>query len=253
MVIDNSIRKQVYFLWVQNPHFKAKLICQKLKLDYKNHGQYVNNLLSSFRSHNNFGFAQKPLPHRRIFVWNDILRELLPEKKLEKLGWKLSNNRNGMLIFSGDQGTVHWYKNGKVRLYLRGAVQIARAKELFCRAFHWFTTSLVCRYVDAPLREVGRHWVFEVGCEVPRFDIHSFKSSHGIRVFSDGSHPRAVEIEETQPFWLRQFEKITAKLEREIDSHLDLLYKWKEEADKRVIEKKECLSLSLGEQPSIAT
>lgn len=229
-----SIRGQVKELWMEKPHITAKPACKKLKLDIKAHGRYVNNLLSWFRCHYIFGshLGAQSFPHRRVFVWECVPRDVVHSAALQD-GWVKVDNRNGMWVFRDDRGTVHWYKGGLVRLYLRGAVQLARAKELFCRAFSWFTAEQWKKFLDVPLREESKHWVFEVGGQMPRFDIRQFERSHGIRIFADKSHPTAIEIEETQPFWIARFERVTDKLAVEIEQHLNLIKAWQKEARAR--------------------
>jgi len=143
-----------------------------------------------------------------------------------------------MWVFRDDRGSVHWYKGGVVRLYLRGAVQLARAKELFCRAFSWFSDEQFVEFLDCPIREELRHWVFDVGAPMPRFDIRNFEKSHGLRIFTDGSHPTSLEVEETRPLSLVQFEETIGKLDGTIDNfgvnlkeHLNLIQTWQKEAE----------------------
>jgi len=231
-----SIRKTVFDLWVENPYLTAKKTCDQIKLNYKKHGNYVNKLLSEFRSYYDLGLPLEPqrLPHKRLFVWENIPRSLLPERLRRGFvrwrGWVVAANKNGMLVFRHDLGTVHWYRGGLVRLYLRGALQFARAKELFGRAFSWLSNEQLSKYLDVPLREESRHWVFEVGAPMPRFDIRQFEKTHGIRIFTDGSHPTAVEIEETQPFWIGELREATALFGEEIREHLNLIREWQKEA-----------------------
>lgn len=237
-----SLRERTYRAWVENPHISAKKLCSKWKISYKKHGHTLRNYLSQFRCHYIFGLPQKAqkLPHKRIFVWSSVERSEFAEAEALKHGWKRASNRNRMLSFSGDRGTVHWYLGGLVRLYLRGAVQIARAKELFGRAFSWFSSADLCKFLDIPLKEELKQWVFEVGSPLPRFDIRSFEASHGLRFFSNGSNPKAVEVEETEPLYMAKYEQLLdrlgSKIDRlgsEVDGHLDLIEKWKEEAEVR--------------------
>jgi hypothetical protein len=65
---------------------------------------------------------------------------------------------------------------------------------------------------------------------VPTFDIRQFKKSHGVRIFTDKSHPNAVEIEETVPFWIEEFKEIIQVFGLEIKEHLKLIREWQEEA-----------------------
>lgn len=260
MVIDDeskSLRKKVFELWVENPYLVAQQICRKLKktpreanLLYKTHGNYINKLLSEFRSYHKLGSPQKAqeLPHRREFRWEFVSRELFPgrnrERALKFWGWCEVKNRNGMWIFRDDRGSVEWYKGGLVRLFVKGTVQLAKVKELFCRAFRFLPEPLLFKFVDAPIEERLRHWVFDVGAPLPRFDIRKFEKSHGLRIFTDGSHPTAVEIAETQPFWIGELRKTVTglsdtivgldgtinKLGCEIDEHMKLIRTWEKGA-----------------------
>ena len=238
---DSSLRQQIYELWVENPYIRPKEACKKLNLDYKTKGAMVRVRLSEFRCYHKFGSPQKAqtAPHRRVFVWERVERpvdvdgagELVMPLFVGRAGWKwVLGNNNGMWVFRDDRGSVHWYKEGLVRLYLKGAVQLARAKELFCRAFSWFSPEELKKFLDVPLREELKHWVFDVGAPMPRFDIRQFERSHGIRIFTDGSHPTALEVEEGRPFWLDAFQDATDKFGVEIQEHLKLIQMWQKEA-----------------------
>lgn len=249
---DESIRQRLYRLWVENPYITAKKACAKLGLDYKKQGRMANVRLSEFRSYHKFGSPQKPLgdaalPRHRVFVWEKIPRSSFVEgferlhRKIESAehlkaallgyGWVEVANRNGMLVFRHALGSVHWYKEGLVQLYLKGELQVAKAKELFCRAFSWMVPNgEYKKYVDAPLKENYRKWTFEVGAPVPRFDIRQFERSHGLRIFTDGSHPTAVHVGESTPFWIDKLDAATDKFATEIQSHLDLIKDWQKES-----------------------
>jgi len=248
----DSIRQNVYRLWTENQCLKAQEICKKLGLHYPKHGNYINNLLSTFRSNPNFGLPLEPHElHKRIFFWENVPRhslleylnckeEDLTEESLAKMGWKKSSNKNKMLHFSDKRGKVHWYTEGRVFLYLRKPSILAKAKELFSRAFNWFDGKTLSKYLDVPLREESRHWVFEVNKPVPRFDVRKFKASHGIHIYSDKSHPKAVEVEETIPFWIdelreaaQNFGKIVAQFGVELKEHMKLIREWQKEARSR--------------------
>lgn len=246
-VRGESLRKKLYDLWVQNPYLTAKEACKKLSLNYCDHGNYANKLLSEFRSYYQFGSPLQPhlLPEHRVFEWEGVPRELLPgegelEKRLGEWGWKRVVNRNGMWVWRDLQGrgSVHWYKGGLVRVYLRGELQLGKAKELFCRAFRWFNGHDLRKYLDVPLRETYRKWTFEMGQPVPRFDIRAFERSHGLRIFTDGSHPTSWHVGESVPFWLDEQRQSTAEFNRvvqefgvEIREHLKLIRLWQAQAE----------------------
>jgi len=221
MVRADSLRKKVYDAWVKNPYLKPKKVCENLGLVYADHGNYVHKLLSEYRSYYQFGSPQEAhLPHRRVFVWEKVEGD---KSIALSRGWSVVANVNGMMVFRDDRGSVHWYQRNLVRLYLRGEVKLARAKELFCRAFSWFSSEQLSKYLDAPLREESKHWVFELGAPMPRFDVRKFERSHGLRIFTDSSHPTSLEIEESTPFWIDRFEQVTEKFGVDIQEHLKLI------------------------------
>jgi len=242
---SDAIRKQIFDEWVKNPYTTAKKICVIHKLDYKQHGNYVNKLLSEFRSYYSLGLPQKAqrLEHR-VFEWENIPRELLPGldedvgRRLKFWGWKPVENNNGMWTFKGDpRGSVHWYKEGLVRLYLKGELQLASAKELFCHAFRWFTPAELVQYLDVPLKETFRKWIFEIGSPMPKIDIRSFERSHGLHIFTDLSHATSLHVGESLPFWIGEQRQATSELGGvvqqlgiEIQEHLKLIKMWQEEA-----------------------
>ena len=244
----NSITEKVYEEWVKNPYATAVKICENCHFDYKQHGKYVNNLLSQFRSHCDLGLPQEPLRlEHRTFEWSCIPREELLglgdiDRRLSfhRPGWKRAlDNNNEMWVFRDDLGSVHWYKEGLVLLYLKGELKLAKVKELFCKAFSFMTQDRAFfeKYLDVPLREVFRKWIFEMGKPVPKFDIRTFERSHGLRIFTDLSHPTSIHVSEAQPFWLdeqrqanTELSGVVQQLGVEIQEHLKLIKMWQEEA-----------------------
>ncbi|MCJ7633377.1 hypothetical protein MUP77_13445 [Candidatus Bathyarchaeota archaeon] len=234
MVRADSLRKKVYDEWVKNPYLPPKKVCENLGLVYADHGNYVHKLLSEYRSYYQFGSAQKAhvFPKHRVFEWDGVPRSLLPcEADLGKLGWKAVSNRNGMWVFRDPRGAVHWYREGLVRLYLRGELQLAKAKELFCKAFNWFGSNDLRKYLDVPLEEKYRKWTFDVGSPVPRFDIRRFEKSHGLRIFTDGSDLTSIHVGESVPFWIDEQRQSTQELGavvkvfgQDIQEHLKLIH-----------------------------
>ncbi len=240
-----NIKEQVYEEWVKNPYTTAIKTCNICHFDYQQHGKYVNNLLSQFRSHCDLGLPQEPhrLEHR-TFEWTGIDRVYdiadLMAVVVWKVGWRVNHpNRNEMWVFRDDLGSVHWYKKGLVRLYLKGELQLAKVKELFCKAFSFMPQDRAFfeKYLDVPLKEVYRKWVFDMGKPVPKFDIRTFERSHGLRIFTDLSHPTSVHVGEAQPFWLAEQHHVNEELSGviqnlgiQITSHLELIKLWQDEA-----------------------
>ena len=227
---DNSdsqpIRKRVLDLWVKDCHITAKKACNSLKLNYGKHGKYLNNLLSEFRSNPSIGLPLKAHSlHKRVFMWENVPRNLLFDHLRSKefhsgLGWNTISNRNGMRVFKDKLGAVHWYKGGLVRLYMKGPAMLAHVKELFCIAFSWFSIEELNKYLDVPLREEERHWVFDTGAPVTPFIINRFKQSHGLQIFVDKSHPNAVEVVETVPFWANRLQEDIDSLNKKFEAFM---------------------------------
>ena len=125
-----------------------------------------------------------------------------------------------MWAFRSGLGAVHWYPQGLVLLYLRGEFTegaLARVKELFCRAFWWMKIEETPKYLDVPIRETERKWIFEIGKPMPRFKIKQFERSHGMVIFTDGSHTTGLHVLETVPFWIDRQEQVNDKLSANID------------------------------------
>jgi hypothetical protein len=232
---DESIRQRLYRLWIENPYVTAKKACVKLGLDYKKQGRMANVRLSEFRTYHKFGSPQKPhnLPKHREFTWEGVVRPDGLPVEWGRRGWRVVENRNDMWVFRDPdgRGAVHWYAGGLVRLFLKGELQLAKAKELFGRAFSGvLPEDLFIKCLDARLKETYRKWTFELGAPVPRFDIRQFERSHGIRIFADGSNPQAFHVGESTPFWIDKLDVATDKFATEIQSHLDLIKDWQKES-----------------------
>ena len=228
-----NLREQTFRFWKDNPYISAQKLCRELKISHKKHGQTIRNYLSQFRRNYNFGLALKAqeLPHKRTFVWEKIVRSEAVDLVALQCRWVKVSNRNGMLSFRDSRGSVHWYRDGLVRMYLKGSAPFARAKELFCRAFSWMSNEEHEKFVNVKLEEKERHWLFDVGCPLPRFDIRQFERTHGLRIYTDGSHPTSLEVAETEPLYLHGIKEILDQLGLEIEAHLDLITRWSQEAE----------------------
>ena len=107
---------------------------------------------------------------------------------------------------------------------MKGAVMLAQVKELFCIAFWWFSFDELNKYLDVPLREVERHWVFDIGTPGTPFTINNFMQSHGFQILVDKSHPNAVEVHETVPFWASRLQETIDSLNKKFEAeHKDSL------------------------------
>jgi hypothetical protein len=199
----NSLRQRLYSIWVRNEHISPKECAELLPVSYKEKKRYIWKTLSEFRTYHYFEQVQNAQEHKRVAEWWGIPYDL--EKALGH-GWFKSDNRNRHLVFHDlSRGTVEWFVNGHVLLRLIGAIPdqqiMAKIMELFCRAFVWFSDDDLNRYLQCPVRETVKHWTFDVGAKLPKFEIKTFEKSHGLRIYSDGSHPTAVEVAEKRPVW----------------------------------------------------
>ena len=206
---QDTIKQRALALFQQNQKIKAKQACSKLNLPYDEKGKLINNYLSEFRYHLKFGnipSEPKSLPHWRKWVWNSVVFSEEAHSRALCCGWRESRNRNGMLVFSGGLGSVEWFRNGTVLVLVKGSSHLGRAKTLFCRAFSFLSDDELKVLCSGSLREFGRHWVFDQEKEMPRFEIDQFRKSHGLRIFSDRSHPTAVEVEELEQILAAYFD-----------------------------------------------
>lgn len=228
--ICRSIRKAVFEILDENPHLLRRQIIEVLREKYgivNVNKQTISNYKQDFKRRNHIlGLPLKP--HKRVFRWENVSGD---RERALKCGWFSARNRNSMLVFRHPFGSVHWYKKGSVCLYLNRSFKppnwLARVKHLFCRAFEFLVSEeLLLSCMEGSPREVGRHMVFDVGAPMPRFKIDYYKKSHGLTVYSDGSHPTAVEVSETIPIWLKHFKE-------QIKEHLKLIKMYQAESEAR--------------------
>ena len=240
---EKTLKEKIYTLFSKNPNIKAKKACEVYYLSYKDKGQTVNNYLSKFRSNLKDGYIpSEPInsPHCRNWVWNKVV--FSDERKSEALsnGWKQSRNRNRMLMFRDKLGSVQWFETGTANVMPKGSSRLADAKSLLCRAFSWLDVMELSRLCEGSIREVSRHWVFDVGVNLPRFKLEFFKKTHGLTIRSDGSHPGKIEVEETVPLYLQETNRTLQETNKTLNlfaenirAHLKLVEVLTKEAEKR--------------------
>lgn len=222
----NSLRQRLYRLWVRNEHLSPQRCAKELGVSYREKGNYVRKLLSVFRNSHYFEQVQNlQVRHKRSAEWEYVPFD---RKRALEHGWVESRNRNKKLIYHDEpRGTVDWFNNGHVILHLSASIpnkqKLAKIKELFCRAFSWFGSEEWEKYLECPIRETSKHWIFDVGAELPRFDIRTFEKSHGLRIYTDGSHPSSVEVAETEPFWIDELKDINEQFGENLKTHLQMI------------------------------
>jgi hypothetical protein len=234
---ESNLKQRVYALFQQFPRISPKEACRMLNLSHAEKGHTIRTYLSGFRCQSNFGNIPSvpiSLPHWRKWRWNPVVFTEEGRDKALSSGWRVSKNRNKMLVFRHGLGSVEWFQNGTVWLVLRGSSSLGNAKTLVCRAFCWLSDSDLSRLCEGSLREFSRQWVFETGSKLPRFEISQFQKSHGLRIFTDRSHPTSVEIEELEPLYLQMIIDQQNKFGENLRSHLDLVQSLNAESKKRV-------------------
>ena len=173
-----TLKTNVLHLWLENEHIKAKLICQKLNISYKDHGKTINTYLYQFRSQSKIGSLQRAHGvsiHRKVYRCLEKL-PLNAELEVSALAsvWILSKNKNRMLVYRSSKGSVVWYRGGIVLIYLKGNYPLARALELFWEAFNFLDVKDLSR-ISKLFVPFSRHNVFKIGSPLPRFDIQYFE------------------------------------------------------------------------------
>lgn len=229
---NSTIKERVWNLLRSDPTLTAKPICQRLNLDYKKHESYVARLKSEWKSYSQYGLPLKSQAlHKRVFVWDNVVRSDERVAVALKCGWIKSSNRNAMMRFYNSLGTVHWYRNGRVMLYLHGRGHLGAVKGLFAKAFQVLTDEELHGFLEIEPRGTDRHWVFETGERLPRFHIDQFKKPYGIDIYSDSSHPTAIEASESIPFWMVKLEGTLDLFGQDIKEHLALIEAWRRESE----------------------
>lgn len=236
---DSSERKplkqQVFEELAKNPQLKPNDLCTVLGLDHVKHGHYVRNVRSEWNHHSDFGSVLRghslPVRHRRVFECSEKVALCEDRERIALVqNWRVTSNRNRMLLFRRGNGSLAWYRNGLVLIYLHGKAPKARALELFWAGFG-FLGDDECSRLSKLIVPMSRHSVFCFGVPLPRMDIRYYESSHGLRLVVDGSHPDSIEVIETEPLYLAKYERILDRFGQEIEAHLDLIVRWKQEAE----------------------
>lgn len=156
-----------------------------------------------------------------------------------------------------------WSRNGTVVFRFKGSMPRSYLLSAFSSGFWdvlrpaWKDESELADYLkkvfEERYRQTGRTSTYETGQPLPRTIIKDRKRSYGELIkLGDGSHPTSLEIEETEPFYASDLRKTVEKLAGTIDkidgtmgkvdgvldkfgenvqSHLELINKWKREND----------------------
>jgi len=173
-------------------------------------------------------------------------------------GWRVSRNKNRERLWRESSVSLGWHRNGTIVFRFKGFKPQGHLLGIFVRAFlDVFTSSgksehKVIDYLHLLFKEKYRtrelHSTYETGQPLPKTKVANFEKSHGITIkLGDGSHPTSLEVEQREPFWFSEIEKIVDRLGVEIERHLALIKAWQEESveNRRVLYD---LHLSLKQQ-----
>lgn len=224
---NTSIRSRIHNLVLENPYVSTSEICKELELSYKKYKRYVRKEKCVAKRYTVTGNAHET--HRNKYVWNipqwRKYREQLEETAFH-FGWNYSP-RNKLWFYNYDGlGSILWHNTNRIELFIRGKTTLAKAKQLFNYGF--FANHLVKDYqeIDQVFNQGAietKHHTFNIGHKLPRFQIDYFTGSHGITIYTDGSHPKQVEVAETKPFWLEELHHIQNNFKTDMKQHMKLL------------------------------
>jgi len=62
-------------------------------------------------------------------------------------------------------------------------------------------------------------------------DIRYYEPTHGLRIVVDGSHPKSLEVVESQPLYMQPVLKVLNGFAENIQSHGKLINDWRAEAE----------------------
>ncbi len=141
---------------------------------------------------------------------------------------------NKLWFFHEDRlGSVLWHNTNRIELLLSGKKDVARAKTLFCRAFLDMIgdiKELDQQFLKGEIET--KHHVFKIGESLPLFNIDFFAASHGLTIYTDGSHPDSLEVSEAKPFWLDELHEIRQGFKEDMGKHMELLNQMKTMQDR---------------------
>jgi hypothetical protein len=203
---SNSLREQIFKLLDNegrpDPLLSPKLICQTLKLPYKQYHNYVSKTKWEWKYYrpsergSKCSFLHCFKAKVRLEVGLSGGLRLLALRG--GFGWVQSKARNRFLVWRGGLGRVVWFETGTVTLHVRAPGNLGRAKQLFCDAFGNTGLIVDLRVLTEYSEKVwqkGLHAPYKTSQRLPKLTISDFAGSHGITVkVGDRSHPNAVEV-----------------------------------------------------------
>jgi hypothetical protein len=212
---SESIRQRVFALLDENPYLTAKAICEKMKLHYRQHGNYINKLKSKWKSYRQ---EQRGSDCSSIHCWHGWCRvpDYVDRTQALEVGWKHTKAKNRFLLWKEKRGRMQWFETGRVNLYVKSPVNLGKIKQLVCNGFGFtgliFDDRVLQKVLDT-IHVTGEHYVFETGRTLPKKTINHFNKSRGLTIkIGDKSHPKAVEVISSVPDWAEKFDLFVDRL-----------------------------------------
>lgn len=216
-VKPTNLKGLVFDFWDAFPTSNTKDTCDFYGISYNEKRGLIWKYRTQWRKREGFRKVPKIAKNRGRVVHKGEWRAVVPpldRVAAQRFGWGLSKNRNAMLYFpedGGSIGTIFWHRNGRVRLFLHeGYVTDGHVKSLFCDGFMPLIKN--DRVLDVclnHLRHVGGHLTVETRKRLPHVKVNNFKKSHGVGfVAGDRSHPRGFEFTYGIPNCMRPFEEL---------------------------------------------
>jgi len=238
----SSGRQSVFKFLAENPHhtFNAmkKKLCKKTQFGGLK-DQTIRNYMSEWR--NSYSISGVvPRLHRGFGILESGFDAGLWEGA-PSFGWRVSRNKNRERLWRESSVSLGWHRNGTIVFRFRGFKSQGHLLGVFVRVFlDVFASSgksehKVIDYLHLLFKEKYRtrelHSTYETGQPLPKTKVADFEKSHGITIkLGDGSHPTSLEVEQREPFWFSEIEKIVNRLGVEIERHLALIKAWHEES-----------------------
>jgi hypothetical protein len=152
--------------------------------------------------------------------WNSRRASLVADPKWN---WHLSE-RNRLLFYHHENGSILWHNTNRIELFFKGSFNVGYVKQLFCEAFDPVINDWKQIFSVLDKGElVGRHHTFALAEAIPHFQIDYFARSHGLTIYNDASHSKAIEVDEQRPFWLDGLQKIGEDFRHDMAAHMNLL------------------------------
>ena len=189
-------------LWTYSSQFKTDM---RSLTDY---GQRSRELVCSLPDSQHGVFAEVGVPgclDRKRF--EDVTKDALVA------GWKLSRNKNKILVWDKEQfsvGRIQWWMTGRVRVHVVRPQTLGRAKQLLYRAFissGLIADLMISEQFLSEVRWFSAHDVYLYDKVLPYKKITAYKE-FGVDeiVTGDFSHRRALEVHVVKPDIVTKFE-----------------------------------------------